>query len=152
MISCLALYEEICMFSILLIMALLGYTSVLHLRLKRKLTWRIQSLERDLQSFSDVMGKMADAQTKTLHKFSSRFEELEERIMDLSVPSQDASLPLEKRHQVLALARQGVGVEDIAKRLKAPVGEAELILNLQKLMEGEKPRPARMNEQVRSYV
>jgi hypothetical protein len=119
---------------------------------KRKLLWRAQLLERDLQAVSDVMSKMADVQTSGFNKLSSRIDDLDERIMDLSVPSQDASLPLEKRHQVLALARQGVALEDIARRLKAPLGEAELILNLRKYLDRKNSRPAKMNKQVRPYV
>jgi hypothetical protein len=89
---------------------------------------------------------------KTFEKHSASFEELEERIMELSVPSHDSSLPLERRHQVLTLARQGVALEDIVKRLKAPVGEAELILNLRKYMGGGNARSSKMNEQVGKYA
>jgi hypothetical protein len=138
--------------SVFLFIALILYAGVIHWIYKRKFLERIQLLERDLQSFSDVMSNLADVQTKTVKKFSSRFEDLEERIMDLSVPSQDANLPLERRHQVLALARQGVSLEDIAKRLKAPVGEAELILNLRKYLDREHGPSAKKNEQVSPYV
>jgi hypothetical protein len=104
----------------------------LHVASKRKLMKRIQDLEHDLQGYADVILKIAEAQNKNYEKISSRFEELDERIMELSVPSRDSDLPLERRHQVLSLARQGVALDDIVKRLKAPMGEAELILNLQK--------------------
>jgi hypothetical protein len=128
------------------------YAGAIHWIYKKIFMGRIQVLEQELQSFSDVMSKMAEAQTETVQKFSSRFEDLEERIMDLSVPSQDASLPLERRHQVLALARQGMSLDDIAKRLKAPVGEAELIMNLSKYLDGKKRPSVKKNEQVTSYV
>lgn len=113
---------------------------------------RIQGLERDLHCISDVVTQMAEAQIKTFQKHSAGLEGLEERIMELSVPSQDSSLPLERRHQVLALARQGVGLEDIVKRLKAPVGEAEVILNLQKYMGAENARSVTARRQVRHHV
>jgi hypothetical protein len=119
---------------------------------EKKLLGRIRSLERDLQAYSEVMSSMADAQTKIFQQCSSRCEDLEERIMDLSVPSHDSSLPLERRHQVLALARQGAAVDDIAKRLKAPLGETELILNLRKYMDRESGRPPKLNEQVKLHV
>jgi len=118
----------------------------------KRMVRRIHELERDLQRFSDVMSQMADVQVKTFEKHSASIENLEERIMELSVPSHDSSLPLEKRHQVLALSRQGVPLEDIVKRLKAPVGEAELILNLRKYMGGANARSAKMNEQVRKHA
>jgi len=102
---------------------------------------RIQGLERDLHCISDVVTQMAEAQIKTFQKHSASLEGLEERIMELSVPSPDSSSPLERRHQVLALAHQGVSLEDIVKHLKAPVGETEVILNLQKYMRAENARP-----------
>jgi hypothetical protein len=118
----------------------------------RRLVRRIHALERDLHHISEAVSQMAEVQMKTFQKHSASFEDLEERIMELSVPSHDSSLPLERRHQVLALARQGVALEDIVKRLKAPVGEAELILNLRKYMGGESLRSMKMNEQVKKYV
>lgn len=122
------------MFSFSLVFVLGGLSAVLCWTIVRKTIRRAQSLERDLRRISEVASQMADLQMKTHQKVSARFEDLEERLMELSVPSQDSSLPLERRHQVLALARQGVALEDISKRLKAPVGEAELILNLRKYM------------------
>jgi hypothetical protein len=119
----------------------------------RRLSRRIQVLEQDLLGISEVVSQMADVQLKSFEKHSASFENLEERIMELSVPSHDSNLPLERRHQVLALARQGVALEDIVKRLKAPVGEAELILNLRKYMGGEGvARSAKTNEQVKQYA
>jgi|WetSurMetagenome_2_1015567.scaffolds.fasta_scaffold11019_5 hypothetical protein len=119
---------------------------------EKKILKRIGSLERDLQAYSDMMSAMADVQTKIVHQYSSRFEDLEERIMDLSIPSHDANLPLERRRQVLALARQGAALEDITKRLKAPAGEAELILNLQKYMDREIIRPGQAKEQAGTHA
>jgi hypothetical protein len=113
---------------------------------------RIQGLERELQHISEVVTQMADVQIKAIQKHSANLEGLEERIMELSVPSHDSSLPLERRHQVLALARQGVALEDIVKRLKAPVGEAEVILNLQKYMGAEKARTLTAQKLVRNHV
>jgi hypothetical protein len=120
------------MFSFFLWASLILSGGVLYVTSKRRMMKRIQELEQDLLNFTDVISKVAEVQSKTYEKISVRFEDLDERIMDLSVPFQDPDLPLERRHQVLALARQGIGLEDIVKRLKAPVGETELILNLHK--------------------
>jgi hypothetical protein len=118
----------------------------------RKMLQRVQSLERNLQGISDVVGQLAEIQMRSQQKSSVRFDDMEERIMELSVPSQDSSLPLERRHQVLALARQGVALEDIVQRLKAPVGEAELILNLRKYMGGDNSPAGKVNGQVKQYA
>jgi len=140
------------MLNVSLVFALAAITGLCLWITNRRFVRRIRALERDLQHFSEVVSQMAEVQMKTFEKNSAGFEDLEERIMELSVPSHDSSLPLERRHQVLALARQGVALEDIVKRLKAPVGEAELILNLRKYMGAENARATKMNEQVRKYV
>ncbi len=134
-----------------LLLALAAYTTALHLWAKRKLLKRIGKLERDLQQFSNAMSQIADFQLKSHQKFSSNVSDLEERVLELSVPSQDTTLPLERRHQVLSLARQGVSLEDIVKRLNAPVGETELILNLRKYVSGE-GRSVNDNQQVGHYA
>lgn len=140
------------MLNVSLAVALVMFAGTTQWFINRRLARRVHALEQDLQHISDVVSQMAEIQMKTFQKHTARFEDLEERIMELSVPSHDSSLPLERRHQVLALSRQGVGLEDIVKRLKAPVGEAELILNLQKYMGGETHQSAKMNEQVRTYA
>lgn len=113
---------------------------------------RVQRLERDLRHISDAVSQMADAQIKSFQKHSAGLEGLEARIMELSVPSRDSSLPLERRHQVLTLARQGLPLEEIVKRLKAPIGEAEVILNLQKYMGAENAQSQTAQRQVRHHA
>lgn len=101
-----------------------------HVLFQRKWGGRLLSLERDLQQVSEAMSQMAEIQMKSYQKLSGNLGDMEERIMDLAVPSQDPDLPLERRHQALALARKGIPIEEIVKRLNMPRGEAELILNL----------------------
>jgi hypothetical protein len=115
--------------------------AALHLILKRKLDRRIEKLEQDLQQISSAMSQMAEIQLKNHEMLSSNIADLEERMVELSIPSFDESLPLEKRHQVLSLARQGMSLEGIVQKLKAPVGEAELILNLRRYTGGESSLP-----------
>ena len=119
---------------------------------QRKLARRTQAMERDLQRISDAVMQMAKLQVTSHQKSSVRFDHMEERIMELSVPSHNPDLPLERRHQVMALARQGVGLEEIVKRLKAPVGEAALILNLSKYMGGENSPASKTHKQVKPYA
>ena len=137
------------MYQDLLVLGLFLCAAALYLKNGAKLLRRIRVLERDLQTLTNAMSNMVEIQIRSHRRHIARFEDLEERIMDLSIPSHDARLPLERRHHVLALARQGIGLDDIAKRLKAPVGEAELILNLRKYMHGGHPGVVRNNEQVR---
>ena len=116
-------------------------TTAFHLILKRKMIHRIQKLEQDLQQVSSAMSQMAEIQLKNYEMFSSNIADLEERLVELSIPSFDDNLPLERRHQVLSLAQQGMPLEEIVKKLKAPVGEAELILNLRQYLGGEVSSP-----------
>jgi hypothetical protein len=115
--------------------------AALHLVLKRKLDRRIEKLEQGLQQVSAAMSQMVEIQLKNHAMLSSNIEDLEERLVELSVPSCDESLPLERRHQVLSLARQGMSLDEIVQKLKAPVGEAELILNLRQYTGGESNLP-----------
>lgn len=66
------------------------------------------------------------------------------------MPSADAPLPLERRHQVLTLARKGVSAEEISRRLNIPKGEAELILSLRKYVDAKIPEVA--NEMRKGYT
>jgi hypothetical protein len=138
------------LYFLLLILAL--YTGALHSMMRKKLVSRIQTLERDLQGISNVMSQMIETQMNMHRKYSANLDNLEERLMELSLPSHDSNLPLERKHQVLALARQGAGLEEIVRRLKAPAGEAELILNLGKYMNLNNPQKAKINEQVGQHA
>ena len=135
----------------LFIIILALHAGALHMFIKKRLAARIQRLERDLQSICGGMSQMIEIQMNSHRKYSANLENLEERMMELSVPSHDSNLPLERRHQVLALARQGVGLEEIVNRLKAPAGEAELILNLGKYMNVENPQKPKINKQIGQY-
>lgn len=113
---------------------------------------RIDSLEQDLQDTCSVVSHLAEMQADSHSKLSASMGNLEERIMELSIPSHDSSLPFERRHQVLTLARQGLALKDIVKRLNAPVGEAELILNLGKYIGVDTDQTAKYDKQVRQYA
>ena len=113
---------------------------------------RLGKLERDLQLFSDVVLQMAEIQMKSYSKLSGDLGEVEEKIMDLALPTQDCNLPLERRHHVLTLARKGVPIEEIVKRLNVPRGEAELILNLRRYVDVSTPRAAHAVAEVTPYA
>lgn len=101
--------------------------------LSRSWLKRLQGLERDLQAFSTAMCQMADIQMKSYRKLSGDLNEMEERILELAIPSEGANLPVERRRRVVALASKGSSVEEIAKRANVSRGEAELIMSLQKI-------------------
>ena len=128
------------------------YTGILYLLVKRNWCKRIEVLERNLQSLSEAMCQMVEIQMQTQSKVSANLADIEERIMDLAVPSHDSNLPLERRHRVLALARQGLTQDDIVKRLNLPRGEAELILDLSKYTRMGAPQVPKTHEEVRDYA
>jgi hypothetical protein len=140
------------MINIVLVLALILFSGAFCWIIRRIGQKRIQQLEQSLHNLSDMVSQLAEIQTKAIQKSTSRLEEIDERIMDLSVPSQDVTLPVEKRRQVIALARQGMSLRDIAKRLKAPMGEAELILNLSRFPGGALRSSFPNNEQVNSHA
>jgi hypothetical protein len=128
------------------------HAGIFYLVVKKKWIARVQALEKDLQCCLTAVSQMAEIHLETHRKFSESFEGIEERMIELSIPSPESNLPLERRHQVLALARQGLALEDIVKRLKAPVGEAELILNLGKYMGAQGTGAIESSEKVRQYA
>ncbi len=113
--------------------ACLGFQCLLRLRLR--------SLRQEVTRLSEDLLQMADLQTEIYHRVNRGLNEIEEKVLDLSVPSTDMPLPLERRHQVLTLARKGVSVDEIARRLSMPRGEAVLILSLRKYSEAKAPDP-----------
>ncbi|MBP1597048.1 MAG: hypothetical protein H6Q05_2425 [Acidobacteria bacterium] len=98
------------------------------------LIWRrrLEALKKELSRLSEDLLQMVELQMDTYHHVRRSVTDLEEKIIELSLPSSDVPLPLERRHQVLTLARKGVAVDEIAHRLNMPKGEAELILNLRR--------------------
>lgn len=137
-------------FFMFFVLALCGFIPALWVR--KIFSQRIQALEQDLQNICVLVSEMAEIQVKSHRKCSASMENLEMRIMELSIPTNDSTLPLERRHQVLTLARQGMALDDIVKRLKAPVGEAELILNLGKYVKPQSPINDGTDGQVRQYA
>jgi hypothetical protein len=113
---------------------------------------RTRVLERDLQEYADVMSRMAEVQSRVFERLSGKVRELEERLHELSVPSGDPELPLEKRHRVLSLARKGASSKEIARKLNVPRGEAELILGLKTYATAGPPQITRSNGDSRSHV
>jgi Family of unknown function (DUF6115) len=113
---------------------------------------RIKSLERDLQLCSEAVNQMAEIQMKIYHKTTGNLEEIEERLLELSVPSHDSSRPLEQRHHVLALSRKGMAIDDISKRLGMPRGEAELVVGLSRFMQADASRTAKSNGEVSQHA
>jgi hypothetical protein len=113
---------------------------------------RFRALERSLQTLSEAMEQMAEIQMKTHHKVTANLGEIEGRILDLSVPSQDPKVPLEQRRLVVALAQKGTPTEEILKRVNLPRGETELILNLQRCKQAGASRARRANGEFDHYA
>ncbi len=93
---------------------------------------RIEILERDLQTMAATVSELTDIQMQSFQKVSATVSEIEERILELSLPSLDSTAPIERRRKVLALAGKGAPMEEIVKKASVPRGEAELIMNLQR--------------------
>jgi hypothetical protein len=135
------------------LVAVLAVTiGAIHWITQKKLNARIKSLEQELQTFSDVVVQLVEIQTQSHSQVTTSLEDLEERLLDMSVPSQDANSALERRHKVLTLARQGVSAEDISKRLGTPVGEAELMLKLRKFRGANLSNPIPVSQKVNPYA
>jgi hypothetical protein len=104
---------------------------------------RFLALQEKMKRFSDDLLQVVELQSDIYRRVCRGLNDVEEKVLELSVPSSDAPLPLERRHQVLTLARKGVSVDEMARRLNMPRGEAELILSLRKYMEAKPDEPQR---------
>ncbi len=109
----------------------------------RKYLKRIGTLEEDLRQCNETVSQMAELQMKAYQKLSANLGDMEDRLMELAIPSAERALPLERRHNVLALANKGIPLDEIVDRLNVPRGEAELILSLRKYMTGAAARAAK---------
>jgi len=120
--------------------ALVLAVAVICLLAKKRLDDRLGPLERELRELSSTVNEITDLQMNAYQKLSASVGQLEEGIMELAVPSQKSNITLERRHKVLALARQGIPLDEIVKRLNTPRAEAEFILSLRK--SGRRKRPS----------
>jgi hypothetical protein len=104
---------------------------------------RFLFLQAEVKRLSEDLLQAVELQSDMYRTVRRGLNGVEERVLELAVPSADAPLPLERRHQVLTLARRGISTDEIANRLNMPKGEAELILNLRRFVdakhEGSKP-------------
>jgi hypothetical protein len=96
---------------------------------------RFLALQREVAQFSEDLFQMVDLQMDIYRRVCRNLNDIEEKVLDLSVPSSNGPLPLERRHQVMTLARKGVDPEEIARRLNMPKGEVELIMSLRKYVD-----------------
>lgn len=104
---------------------------------------RLAGTERALAHITEDLFQMAELQLALLRKVSGDLRAMEEKLLDLALPTPEASLPLERRHRVLALARKGMAAAEIAERLGMPGGEVELILGMKGLAEARAASAAR---------
>ncbi len=94
------------------------------------------NLEQRQELLQQVTAKL-DGRIQEGLKVCARLEELSnartERIAPGNPPKAETNAHPSDQQKVLALARQGLDADQIAVRLKRPVGEVELILNLRKI-------------------
>ena len=119
-----------------------------------QLVWRRRflGLQGEVRRLSEDLLQIVELQSEVYRRVCRGLADVEEKVLELSVPSGDAPLPLERRHQVLTLARKGVAVDEIARRLNMPKGEAELIMSLRKYVDvkSDESQPPAPNRYVRS--
>ncbi len=113
---------------------------------------RMRILEQKLQSSSEALGQMMEIQINEHRRVNGIFGEIEERILNLSAPETEPARPLDRRHQVLTMSRNGFGLDEITKRLNIPRGEAELILSLSDYVKGQVSQSARSNGEGRQHA
>jgi len=113
--------------------------AVLFLGLRLRSEKRVRALEQEVRRCSEVIGQMMELQMRQHQRFVGSINDIEERMLGFAAPGSDSPTPVDRRHQVLTLSRRGFGLEEIARRLSIPKGEAELILSLRKYVGASAP-------------
>ena len=113
---------------------------------------RVQVLERDLQAVSGAIDQMAEIQMKSYQKLSGNLGEIEERILELAIPSQDSNPAPQRRRRVVALANKGSSIDEVARRANVSRGEAELVMSLQRFRAADAPKSPKANGDVKPYA
>jgi hypothetical protein len=93
---------------------------------------RTSRLARNLQHCSEALCQMVEIQMTEHQQIARNFGDIEERLLSLVTTEGDSTRPVDRRHQVLTMSRNGFPLDEIVRRLNIPKGEAELILNLRK--------------------
>ncbi len=114
----------------------LASTFLLWIRSER----RARELEQNLQQCSEAMCQMVEIQMTEHKQIARNIGDIEERLLRMVTAEDDSERPVDRRHQVLTMSRNGFPLDEIVRRLNIPKGEAELILNLRKYMGGSGAR------------
>ncbi len=134
---------------VLLVLPACGGVSYYYVRRWRR---KVKALEKELRDVSETLLKMAEHQVKAYRRLTGNIEDIEERMTDMTTPVSESRTSLDRRHNILVLARKGMEVGEIARRLKIPRGEVELTLTLRKYGDRSDPRLASVGEGGRNYA
>jgi len=78
---------------------------------------RHNSLRQEMTRLSEDLIQLVELQAQVYKRIRDDINDLEGKVLDLAAPTSESPLPLQRRHQVLTLARKGIPVEEIARRL-----------------------------------
>ncbi len=134
----------------LLGLAILTVSQVIIFRLSRagqeqNLTRLVQLMEARIRRSVELEKSQLEARFHALNKERKEaFEQLRAELAEnelrsrtrVDVPSSGIGNRLEKRHQILALARMGMDSRDISRKLRLNRGETELLLGLREDLVG----------------
>lgn len=110
----------------------LASTFLLWIRSER----RARELERNLHQCSEALCQMVEIQMSEHKQIARNIGDIEERLLRMVTAEDGSERPVDRRHQVLTMSRNGFPLDEIVRRLNIPKGEAELILNLRKYTSG----------------
>jgi hypothetical protein len=90
------------------------------------------NLEKRQELLQQIIAKL-DQRIQEAQRLCSEFSQAESDKLATAQPGSRVQSQKADQQKVLALSRKGLDASQIAKDLKRPVGEVELILNLQKI-------------------
>ena len=113
---------------------------------------RARELEQNLHQCSEALCQMVEIQMTEHQQIARNFGDIEERLLSLVTAEGDSTRPVDRRHQVLTMSRNGFPVDEIVRRLNIPKGEAELILNLRKYIGASGSKMDESSGDLRKYA
>jgi hypothetical protein len=142
------MFEPVVAFLMIAACGALSSTLLLWIKSER----RARKLERNLQQCSEALCQVVEVQMTEHQQIARNFGDIEERLLSLVTADGESARPVDRRHQVLTMSRNGFPLDEIVRRLNMPKGEAELILNLRKYIGGAGSRSEESSGDLRKYA
>ena len=107
-------------------------------RLFRNVRKGLQECTGAVESLNSRMETLEKSHRDSLAQVKEHTRRLTAKPLPPSAPPDSRRFGIDKKHQVVSLAKKGLGSADISRRLRIYQGEADLVLGLREYMTGRR--------------